>query len=194
MIKIKHRINKSFDLKKTSHDFGVEVDIRSNGKNLIIHHDPFKEGEKFEDWLNYYNHKTLILNVKEEGLEERLIKLMVKAKIEDYFFLDQSFPFLLKYSANSKGRSAIRFSEFESIQTVYKLNTICNWVWIDCFSKIPITRKQFNKLKELNFRICIVSPELQGKNPNIEILKMKNLLNKKLIYPDAVCTKHPELW
>tara|TARA_B110000503_G_C7152301_1_gene415755 strand:- start:837 stop:1421 length:585 start_codon:yes stop_codon:yes gene_type:complete len=194
MIKIKHRVNKTIDLKNTDSNLGIEVDIRSNGKNLIIHHDPFEKGEYFQEWLVHYKHKMLILNVKEEGLEELLIKLMEKAKIEDYFFLDQSFPFLLRYSKKSKGRSAIRFSEFESIQTVYKLNTICNWVWIDCFSKIPITRKQFNKLKELNFRICIVSPELQGKNPNIEILKMKNLLKKKMIYPDAVCTKYPELW
>ena len=63
MIKIIHRVNKNADLKNISLDMGVEVDIRSKGNELIIHHDPFENGEKFEDWLIHYNHKFLILNV-----------------------------------------------------------------------------------------------------------------------------------
>ena len=29
-----------------------------------------KEGDNLEDWLKEFNHGTLILNVKEDGLEE----------------------------------------------------------------------------------------------------------------------------
>ena len=61
---IAHRINTKKMLEKTSIDFGVEVDIRSDGKNLIIHHDPMTQGEYFKDWILAYNHGTLILNVK----------------------------------------------------------------------------------------------------------------------------------
>ena len=46
----------------------VQVDIRSKGSQLIIHHDPFSDGEDFEEWINHYKHDTLILNVKEEVL------------------------------------------------------------------------------------------------------------------------------
>ena len=194
MIKIKHRVNKTIDLKNTDSNLGIEVDIRSNGKNLIIHHDPFEKGEYFQEWLVHYKHKMLILNVKEEGLEHSLINLMDMANIKNYFFLDQSFPFLLKYSKDAEGRSAVRFSEYESIQSVYALNKLCNWVWVDCFSKNPLTINKYRKLKEYNFKICVVSPELQGRNSTVEILKMKEDFSKKMIYPDAVCTKLPNLW
>ena len=62
-------------------------------KKIIIHHDPFKEGENFYKWIKYFKHKFLILNVKEEGLEKKLIDCMNKNNITSYFFLDQSFPF-----------------------------------------------------------------------------------------------------
>ena len=55
---------------------------RSNERKLITHHDPFLNGECFEKWLTAFNHGTLILNVKEEGLESRLIELMNKNCIE----------------------------------------------------------------------------------------------------------------
>ena len=160
MIKIQHRVNTANYLKKIPRDIGIEVDIRSNNNHLIIHHDPFEEGELFENWLRYYQHQTLILNVKEEGLEKDLIKLMKQFKINDYFFLDQSFPFLLKYAKESNGRSAVRFSEFESIETVLSLKNIVKWVWIDCFSSLSLTQTNYDILKENNFKICLVSPEL----------------------------------
>ena len=70
MHRILHRINTIDLLEKTSSNFGVEIDIRSNGKSLILHHDPFEQGELFEDWIRSYHHGTLILNVKEEGLPQ----------------------------------------------------------------------------------------------------------------------------
>ena len=65
---IAHRINKSEQLKALPNEYGAEVDIRSKGNQLIIHHDPFSDGEDFEEWINHYKHDTLILNVKEEVL------------------------------------------------------------------------------------------------------------------------------
>ena len=73
---IAHRRNTIEELIKTPHEYGVEVDIRSEQGKLIIHHDPFASGDDFEEWLKHYQHGTLILNVKEEGLEARLIELM----------------------------------------------------------------------------------------------------------------------
>ena len=84
---ILHRINTIALLEKTPPNFGVEIDIRSNGKSLILHHDPFEQGELFEDWIRLFHHGTLILNVKEEGLESPLLKLMNQYKINDFLFL-----------------------------------------------------------------------------------------------------------
>ena len=96
MLVIHHRRNTINSLKAVHSHLGVEVDIRSFGNKLIINHDPFKKSINFEDWLIYYKHKFLILNVKEEGLEEPLMLLMKKYNINNFFFLDQSFPFLIK--------------------------------------------------------------------------------------------------
>ena len=49
MLIIKHRVNTSKELKKLSHNFGVEIDLRSNNQNIYLHHDPFKNGELFSD-------------------------------------------------------------------------------------------------------------------------------------------------
>tara|TARA_B100000767_G_scaffold246204_1_gene245595 strand:- start:158 stop:745 length:588 start_codon:yes stop_codon:yes gene_type:complete len=194
MQKILHRINSVDLLIKSPTSFGVEIDIRSNNNDLILHHDPFQDGELFDEWLKFFNHGTLILNVKEEGLEERVLKKMDDNKIVDFFFLDQSFPFLRKTAMNGESRCALRVSEYESIDTVLSLSGKVDWVWVDCFSKFPINLKEFNKLKKYGFKLCIVSPELQGRTDYEGVLKFKNEIEMQGIKGDAVCTKYVDLW
>ena len=191
---ISHRRNTLQELQSTPPKYGVEIDIRSFGQELILHHDPFVEGESFNAWIKSYKHGTLILNVKEEGLEERLIAAMKMSHIDDYFFLDQSFPYLMKFAKKGESRSAARFSEFESIDTVMSLSGLIDWVWVDCFTKFTLTRKDYDRLKKANFKICLVSPELQGRNAEIEIHQMIQILKSESISPDAVCTKRTDLW
>lgn len=191
---ISHRRNTLVQLNKTPAQYGVEVDIRSHGDRLIIHHDPFVDGELFEAWLAAYRHGTLILNVKEEGLEARLIDLMQRAGIEDYFFLDQSFPFLVKYSELGVHRCAVRVSEFESIQTALTLAGKVDWVWIDSFTQFPLSHDDARKLQEAGFKLCLVSPELQGRDAETEIAQLIQLLQERNIRAEAVCTKRPDLW
>ncbi len=195
MHKILHRVNTKDELLKTPKEFGVEVDIRTKGNQLIMHHDPFKDGEDFEDWLEAYQHGILILNVKEEGLEDRLIELMGKYNIDDYFFLDQSFPFLIKTAKNNEKRCAVRVSEFESIDTVITLANKVDWVWVDCFTHFPLTTDQAEKLQtELKFKLCFVSPELQGRTEIEHVKEFIQGIKLLGIKGDAVCTKYPELW
>ena len=191
---IAHRRNTLNELIATDTKYGIEVDIRSYGDKLVIHHDPFIEGESFEDWIAVYQHGTLILNVKEEGLEARLIELMKFHSITDYFFLDQSFPFLIKWSKVCDGHCAVRVSEFESIETALTLAGKVDWVWVDCFTHFPLNQKEALRLKNAGFRLCFVSPELQGRNAEIEIPKLASLLVESAIKVDAVCTKRPDLW
>src|SRR3990167_1998804 len=107
MILVSHRRNTIEQLRETPTHYGVEVDIRSEGGRLIIHHDAFAGGEDFERWLDHYRHRLLILNVKEEGLEQRLLALMAAKKIDAFFFLDQSFPFLVKTARAGEKRTEI---------------------------------------------------------------------------------------
>ena len=191
---IAHRRNTIEELKATPIEYGIEVDIRSNDLKLIIHHDPLASGEDFEEWLKYYCHSTLILNVKEEGLEARLIELMKQHHITDYFFLDQSFPFLIKWSKLGERHCAVRVSEFESIETALNLAGKIDWVWVDCFTHFPLTGSDVKRLQEAGFKLCLVSPELQGRPAETEIPLLANLLRQRLIKPEAICTKQPELW
>lgn len=191
---ISHRRNTLSELLATDPKYGVEVDIRSVGDRLIIHHDPCSTGESFDEWINVYRHGTLILNVKEEGLESRLIALMQLNGITDYFFLDQSFPFLVKWSKAGEHRCAVRVSEFESIETALTLADKVDWVWVDCFTRFPLSEQDARRLNDAGFKLCIVSPELQGRDANVEIPQMASLLNERNITADAVCTKRPDLW
>ena len=95
---IKHRLNQIEQIKKCSKQFGAEIDIRSYLNKLILHHDPFEKGEDFDEWLKFYDHKFLILNVKEDGIENRILELLENHKIENYFFLDVEFPFIYRYT------------------------------------------------------------------------------------------------
>jgi hypothetical protein len=191
---IAHRRNTLNELIATPTKYGIEVDIRSYGDKLVIHHDPFLEGESFEAWLAAYQHGTLILNVKEEGLEAILIKLMKSHGIVDYFFLDQSFPFLIKWSKSGERRCAVRVSEFETIETALTLAGKVDWIWVDCFTEFPLSQQDAQRLKNAGFKLCLVSPELQGRNAETEIPQLARLLAERSIKAEAVCTKRPDLW
>ena len=39
----------------------------------------------FEEWLERYHHRFIILNTKEEGLEQRLLTLMDEYNINEFF-------------------------------------------------------------------------------------------------------------
>ena len=43
-------------------------------------------GEYFKKWIKYYKHALLIINIKEEGLEESILKILKENKINNYFF------------------------------------------------------------------------------------------------------------
>jgi hypothetical protein len=191
---ISHRINTRAQLEATPNHFGVEIDLRSYGSDLVLHHDPFERGELLDDWLTAFNHKTLILNVKEEGLEPYLIQRMADIGCEDYFFLDQSFPFLVRFAQAAKGRSAVRFSEFESIDTVLALAGKVDWVWVDCFTRLPLDEESAARLKVAGFKLCLVSPELQGRDAEVAIADMRAEVGALGLRPDAICTKRADLW
>ena len=85
---IAHRVNTIEELKKVPKEYGVELDLRDFGERLILQHDPFMDGEDFEKYLKYYNHGTMILNIKSERIEHKVLELIKKYNIQNYFFLD----------------------------------------------------------------------------------------------------------
>lgn len=191
---IAHRRNSIADLKSTNHNLGIEVDVRLYNSELVCQHDPLKPGDLFVDWISFYKHGTLIINVKEEGLENLILEILEDRNIGDFFFLDQSFPFLVKNATKGLNKAAVRVSEYESVSTALSLSGFLDWVWVDCFSKFPLDAESVRALKEAGFRICIVSPELHGRRDEKEVDELRQLFVSLDFEPDAVCTKRPDLW
>ncbi|MDC0903054.1 hypothetical protein OAS21_01155 [Pelagibacteraceae bacterium] len=192
MIIIKHRVNQSKHLSNINKYFGVEVDLRSNKKDIYLHHDPFKKGEIFSKWIKNFNHKILVLNVKEEGLENRVLKILKKNKIKSFFFHDQTFSSLIKNMKKTK--VSIRYSEYEDLKKTNFLFKNIKWLWIDNFNEIKIRKNFYLNLKKFGVKICIVSPELIKKNRISEIKKIISYFKKNNFKIDAVCTKRTDLW
>ena len=187
MIKAIHRVNTIKELKKIPKKYGVEVDVRSSNNNLILSHEPFNDGDLLEDYLSAYNHALLILEIKEEGIEGRVIELCRKFNIKNYFLLSVSFPFIYFLSKKGFRKMAARFSEFEEIDTCLSLKNKIEWIWVDTFTKLPIDKNKFEKLKNANFKICMVSPERWNRPDDIK--KYFNYFKKNRILLDAVMTE-----
>jgi hypothetical protein len=129
----------------------------------------------------------MILNIKSERIEHRVLELIQKYEIKEYFFLDSSFPMIHLLSNEGVINIAFRFSEYEGLDTIFNMKNRIKWVWVDCFSKLPISSESFALLKKNGFKLCLVSPELQGQEEKIQ--EYKTYLTAKQIVFDAVCCK-----
>jgi len=193
MIYIAHRINTIPELKLISPEYGIEVDIRDHPtQGVILCHDPFPSGgiTRLENFLKHFKHKMMIVNVKSERIEHEALKLLKKSGIENFFFLDSSFPMVYKLAkTENENRIALRFSEIEGLDTLENMKDCVKWVWVDCFTSFPLTKSISDKLKQWNYKICIVSPELQGHSIE-KITDFSNKIRGEGVHIDAICTKH----
>ena len=121
MLYIAHRINTIEELDRLPSQYGVELDLRDdlNGR-IYIQHNPFEPGEDFEEYLKHYHHGLMILNIKSERIEHKVLELIGKYNVKSYFFLDSSFPMIKLLSDMGETNIALRYSELEG------LDTICN--------------------------------------------------------------------
>lgn len=192
MLYVAHRINTVAQLAAVPVDHGVEVDLRDHGDRIVLQHDPFPTdaAEDFEAYLDAYRHRLLILNIKSERIESRIQQILRRRGIEEYFFLDSSIPMIRTLVTRGERRIAVRFSEYEPIEGVMLHAGQVEWVWVDCFTKMPLTRAVHEVLKR-HFRLCVVSPELQGR----PVEGIVDYARELAAYPfDAVCSKRTDLW
>jgi hypothetical protein len=179
-----HRVNTIKELLEIPQKFGVEIDIRANGKDLVLNHEPFQGGELLNDYLDHYRHGTLILNIKESGIEKNVLEIMKQKKIKNYFLLDCEYPYILTREKSNFLDIAVRFSCEESIDTVqYQIGNL-KWVWIDTFHENPIRIDHLKILK--NFSTCMVCPSRWGLQDKIP--SYINLFDQYNWKPNAVMT------
>lgn len=183
---IVHRVNSIEILNSIDRALGCEIDIRTDGSKLILNHNPFKKGDNLVDYLDEYHHGTLVLNIKETGIESIVLKEVQKRNIKSYFLLDVEMPYLIKAFIKNEKKLAVRFSEYEPIENVVVFKNKFNWIWVDSITKVPITDENFQTINKFN--VCVVCPSLWKRSEDIN--KEKYKLSKYNFDNLKIITKH----
>ena len=169
--KTRLEMNTSVAFKRAlNNGFGIETDIRDYCGELVIAHDiPTSESQKFDEFLKLYTNIAkknfsrklwLAINIKSDGLQDKVKKALLDNKIFNYFVFDMSVPDMLTYAQNDIN-FFIRHSEFEPI--IDGING-CKGVWLDQFKSMWFNQETL-KIHCNNYsHVCIVSPELHGRN------------------------------
>jgi hypothetical protein len=140
-----------------------------------------------------WNGQPLILNVKEDALEPAIMSLLASYSIEDYFFLDQSYPSIRRMIQNGMTKVATRVSDYEDLVTA--LSSGSDWVWLDSFSgNWSYLIDVVPKISKNNQKTCLVSPELQRVGSQDELERLQQILSQSNLTITAVCTKTPGKW
>lgn len=146
--------------------FGTETDIRDYGGELVISHDIsdstcLKLESFLELYIKYNNpNLTLALNIKSDGLHEKLLEKLKAFGIENYFVFDMSTPDTIGYLKKEMPFFS-RQSEYEKTPVFYEN---CSGIWLDGFEgnwfDKEIVLDHLNKHK----KIAIVSSELHQRD------------------------------
>lgn len=183
-----HRVNKVKNLMEIPKNYGCEIDIRAQGSKLILHHDPYANGDFLDDYLDAYQHGLLVLNIKEAGIESDVLNAVRSRGIDRYFLLDVEFPYIYRASRAGERAIAIRYSEEEPIELVNHYASKVDWVWIDTNTILPLNPEVVHQLKGMN--TCLVCPERWGR-PD-DILAYRQKMKAFDFMPTAVMT-HKDL-
>ena len=184
-----HKVNSLKKLIEIPNNFGCEIDIRVYNNEIILNHEPFKDGEKFDDFIRNYRKGTLVLNIKESGIEDLVIKKVKKENIKSFFLLDVEYPYF--FSSRNK-QIASRFSIFEPIENSLLLKDKVDWIWIDSYKANPIKKQNLSFLK--NFNSCYVCPSRWGRSNEIQLTL--DFFQELKFFPNCIMTdlKYSEIW
>ena len=190
MLLIEHRVNTIEHLRRVPPERGIEIDVRDYDGELRLVHDPLLGGERLDDLLAAYRHALVIFNTKCDGLVDPILALAARYGIRDYFFLDLANPTLINLARRGVRQIAVRFSEYEPLEFALAFAGQVDWVWVDCFTRLPLDQESYRRLHE-HFKICLVSPEMQ-QHPRSMIGTFQAQLTDMPI--DAVCSDLCDDW
>lgn len=212
MLIITHRINTIKELANVPNTYGVEIDVRHDNRTgrLYLHHDPQTAGKGLEEcadletYLAAFRQAFIVINVKEAGIEGKIIELAAQYSVspDRYFLLDVEFPFF--YGATRGTRAdglqtksiAVRYSEAEPLEMALAQKGFVDWVWIDTNTCLPLDENTGAELAK-NFKTCLVSPDRWRSEGGVrEIPEYRRKMEKIGFRLDAVMVglEHAALW
>ncbi|MGF1579463.1 MAG: hypothetical protein ACFCD0_08880 [Gemmataceae bacterium] len=145
--------------------FGTETDIRDLTEQLMIAHDsPTVDSLPAEIFLDIHRclapDVPLALNIKADGLQQRLKELVESFGVKNYFVFDMSIPDTLGYLRQGFPVFT-RQSEYEMEPPVYEQAV---GVWMDCFLDDWYSEEDIAKHLDAGKKVCLVSPELHRRD------------------------------
>jgi len=153
--------NNSFSL-----GYGTETDIRDFDGDLVISHDiPCGEEMRFLDFLELaetFNGGTklpLALNIKADGLAQKIYEELSQFPSLDVFFFDMAVPDMLSYFTSGLPVFT-RMSEVEMDPVWIEKSA---GIWLDAFNSEWYCLDLLFKLFASGKKVCLVSPELHGR-------------------------------
>lgn len=168
--------------------FGTETDVRDLLGKLVIAHDPADNTalpwSKLVDLFSAQG-LPLAVNVKADGLAH-LVGDAFSGHDIDWFAFDMSGPETVRY-AKAGLPFFTRHSDIESVPIMYDE---AQGVWLDAFEDHGwITPEVITEHLDNGKRVCLVSPELHGRDP----FEFWTMLKTFGALPDAVmlCTDLP---
>jgi glycerophosphoryl diester phosphodiesterase len=172
---------------------GTETDVRDCNSQLVISHDVATAGAMpVEEFFDIYKESgkqlPLALNIKADGLQQELARLLSKYDIRNYFVFDMAVPDGLQY-ARQGFNTYTRHSEFETVPAYYDLAI---GVWLDEFSRHWITDTTIEYHLKNKKALCIVSPDLHKRANSVTWSHYRELEKKIGLNRLMLCTDYPE--
>lgn len=167
--------------------FGIETDVRDFGGELVISHDmPSGNEILLTDFCQFTDIKkyTLAINIKSDGTAILLKRILSQYGITKWFAFDMSIPDTLSHI--SAGNPV--FTRLSDIELEPLLLDESIGVWLDAFRDDWYSKKIILNLLNKGKKVCIVSPELHGRNH----LKVWEMLRPLAHNGDLIlCTDYP---
>ncbi len=173
--------------------YGVEADIRDDGKQLIIAHDmqptvTLTLAAFFALYAQQPNKVHLALNIKSSELHQPIAALLTQYDIQNYGLFDMAVPDMVKYINHGGLQLYCRQSEHEPIPLFYDQSM---GVWLDEFEQSWITDDILLQHHQHGKKITLISPELQGKPHQKRWQEWKHI-DQQLGGTLMLCTDHPQ--
>lgn len=172
--------------------FGTETDVRDYCGKLVVSHDMatadcISLAEFLEIYNKYHCTEPLAINIKADGLQKELKRILAEHSIHNYFVFDMSVPDTIGYLKNDIPVYS-RQSEYESVPAFYDT---CAGIWLDAFEDIWYNPELIQQHIQQGKIVAIVSSDLHGRDTGKLWQMLKNTGIHKI---DGVilCTDIPE--
>lgn len=168
--------------------FGIETDVRDYQGELVVSHNVADEKcPLFEKVLQIYNESNcqafLAINIKADGVQELLMKLLNEYGVKNYFVFDMSVPEQVVYRTK-KMNYFTRLSEYETEPVLLQ---DAMGLWMDEWESSWINADVVKKYLDMGKYVSIISPEIHGRDSSFLWAELEKIDSKKLF----LCTDLP---